>query len=1391
MPDMILDRLGLGERRELKQTIYGALAKLTGDGDETLAPPMPSDEIDMILSGEIPVDKQFDAKALQNRDRSRQAYVMQMQKIAANPDYDRISISKTPDTGAPMVFTRGVHIAPANSGRQETITMSDGKSGSLKVPSVYAIVEAKELLASHDAGGNKAEGYGGAKGIMALNNGRTAALKQAYKQDTAEGYRKALIADEANHGISRTAIENMNEPVLVRVFSESAISHLADHGAASNVSAGAALSASEQAETDAKKLDDAALMQYQGGDVNSAGNRDFVRAFIRAMGGSDAVGGADMFGHKPDPMELIAQQKGNLEADEQAGKAQNGLFDSVAEYFEQCAAVFDSLTDAAKDVEANPTEAQKQSGNYRKGHAAVHGIPVTIENPKGSTRSGTSPDGSKWSNTMNAHYGYFKGSEGADGDHVDAYFGDDAESESPGIFVVNQVDPETGDFDEHKVMFGYPDAETAKKAYLGNFEKGWKGFGSIKQMSLDGFKEWLEDGDTTAVLDAAFPADLSARFFSLFNESEVRDYGKKYQVLEDRKDPVIEIFQDDYDDGIQTIIVTRESGKKTEEKRQWDYDKWDEFEAIRDDMKDGEKRAYILENSKLVEVKILENASHPLSSIMDSVGETLSLIERRNIKKQMYADIALLSGDVGLLERRKIKARIMGGWARLSGDSVAVESEADLSPMERAQSDHYLGAKNLEKRNVWIPSMTPRKLNAILAKREKTPDDIEDLKDFRYFLKSDLQSAVEKGFYDQIAANQREPVFVLKNKFWLVNIQSAIDEFEAQPEAPPANLPNATDIQFKASPSTQAANDESVTADIAEYRQQREKQREQAKLQEAESLNQWRAELQKSGIDTKAVADSFNKLVTAYALILAEKTGDYSDGTTSLDYRRKEKEAEEGLLAIQADVEKTGWTINLQTLRKLAYEQAQDIEKTANVMVDKIARLAFKNSVDDMLSNFFDVIKQQAWTADVKSIQAFDDMQFISAYQQIAESGYQAESLLFLTKYFGDAKDIEAAQAIVNARLDDAHADISDVFNGLTEKYSRQMLDKRIEAIEATEQAEDNAPFYVSRLANTDTRKLKQARAVARGIDDVPVTEKDVSEYRELIQRFDDYQDDEVQNHYVERYDFNPDDWEYYRERLRTEMGKVLDTEFLATDPTKAGQSLAEGLKAIGFTPSPLDRVNSYVIASKNVGAGKVTVRMPKLDGEVLSVGVDYNEDTSYVLSEHKTLKFNVETGAILDSADSNSLPFLKAAVVSSAVKEIKRFADGFESSINMNSAPAYGSKYGEAPEKYASVTWYSAAIRKAINDAIKKGDIPAGTKVSVRKDYNTVYVEITALPANFQLHDNEFLKWISENPNTPQWQAPRETVRYGREYRALKKLLTAHAEAFHKWHDASDYQSD
>ena len=163
--------------------------------------------------------------------------------------------------------------------------------------------------------------------------------------------------------------------------------------------------------------------------------------------------------------------------------------------------ILDSLADAAKAVNTDPSEGQKESGNYKKGHTSVHGLPVCIENPKGSIRSGKNKQGKEWQSTMNAHYGYFKKTIGADGDEIDVFFGSTAEDEKPGIFVISQND-EKGAFDEHKVMFGYADIESAKKAYLGNYDKGWTGLGSIKAVSLNDFKQWLKSGRTKAIMDA-------------------------------------------------------------------------------------------------------------------------------------------------------------------------------------------------------------------------------------------------------------------------------------------------------------------------------------------------------------------------------------------------------------------------------------------------------------------------------------------------------------------------------------------------------------------------------------------------------------------------------------------------------------------------------------------------------------------------------------------------------------------------------------------------------------------------------------------------------------------------------------------------------------------------
>lgn len=141
-----------------------------------------------------------------------------------------------------------------------------------------------------------------------------------------------------------------------------------------------------------------------------------------------------------------------------------------------------------------PSQAQIEAGNYKKGHIRFQGLEIAIENPKGSERRGTDPNGKEWAHTMSDHYGYIKSTVGADSEQIDTYIGNNPESDQ--VFIVDQIDQETGNFDEHKVMLGFDSQDNATKAYQSNFDKGWK-VGQIRSMTVEQFKDWLKNGDTT------------------------------------------------------------------------------------------------------------------------------------------------------------------------------------------------------------------------------------------------------------------------------------------------------------------------------------------------------------------------------------------------------------------------------------------------------------------------------------------------------------------------------------------------------------------------------------------------------------------------------------------------------------------------------------------------------------------------------------------------------------------------------------------------------------------------------------------------------------------------------------------------------------------------------
>lgn len=154
-------------------------------------------------------------------------------------------------------------------------------------------------------------------------------------------------------------------------------------------------------------------------------------------------------------------------------------------------------------IERNPTDAQAEAGNYKKGHVRLHGLDISVETPRGALRRGIGRSGKSWQVRMGNHYGYIRRTEGADGDHVDVYLG--THRKSPLIYVVDQRDAETGAFDEHKCFIGFASPKQVKRAYEQAFSDGRASdrLGHIEEMTVAQFKDWLKDGDTTRPIKRA------------------------------------------------------------------------------------------------------------------------------------------------------------------------------------------------------------------------------------------------------------------------------------------------------------------------------------------------------------------------------------------------------------------------------------------------------------------------------------------------------------------------------------------------------------------------------------------------------------------------------------------------------------------------------------------------------------------------------------------------------------------------------------------------------------------------------------------------------------------------------------------------------------------------
>jgi len=176
----------------------------------------------------------------------------------------------------------------------------------------------------------------------------------------------------------------------------------------------------------------------------------------------------------------------------------SGTLDQVFE------AIKDDILRAKEETDKNPSKEQIEAGNYRKGKVSLDGMQISLENPIGSKRKGVDRKGTEWEVTMPYNYGYIKGSEGNDGDHVDIAFLDDP-TLGDLVCVINQINGESK-FDEHKVFYGMTTKEQAVDLYCSGFSdgRGKERLGSMVCIGKDLFKVWLETGNKNKEISVSF-----------------------------------------------------------------------------------------------------------------------------------------------------------------------------------------------------------------------------------------------------------------------------------------------------------------------------------------------------------------------------------------------------------------------------------------------------------------------------------------------------------------------------------------------------------------------------------------------------------------------------------------------------------------------------------------------------------------------------------------------------------------------------------------------------------------------------------------------------------------------------------------------------------------------
>ena len=194
---------------------------------------------------------------------------------------------------------------------------------------------------------------------------------------------------------------------------------------------------------------------------------------------------------------------------------------------------------------------------------------ITIENPKGSVRSGKDANGQEWSITMNNDYGYIRGTKAVDGDHIDIFLSDNPSEGN--VFVVDQLN-EKGEFDESKVMYGFPSMDEARSSYLANYSPGWENrISTITEVTKDEFYKWIDSSvkktKPFSEYKSVNPVQLAPSIESA-NADRMKDIETRLAEIEDRKIELEDILVEAGNDSVERDAVFSEQQELNQEQQE-------------------------------------------------------------------------------------------------------------------------------------------------------------------------------------------------------------------------------------------------------------------------------------------------------------------------------------------------------------------------------------------------------------------------------------------------------------------------------------------------------------------------------------------------------------------------------------------------------------------------------------------------------------------------------------------------------------------------------------------------------------------------------------------------------------------------------------------------------